>query len=181
MSQSATFLLSLPTEQGRLGKPRLDSYSKLMARFYEAFFLLCSLGQTRDGFTEYPRPGSPQQDIRREYLRDLAFICDGKKGGDTFVAFSVAESEQNYTFYMASKSPRKQKLMLQRSLRALVAYASAPENQKEKLQREFLQMCIKHAEKRISAYKANLLEAIPHCIDELVDQDSRESKSMQEN
>ncbi|KAM3462966.1 hypothetical protein MY5147_009739 [Beauveria neobassiana] len=168
MPPATTFQLTLPIEENSKRKPRCDPYPRLMARFYEPYFLLCSLGRTRNSYTEYPRSGSRQQEMRREYMRNLAFICDGKKGRYTFTAFSVAEVDGAYVFCLASPSPRKCKIMLERSIGTLVEYAITADNKKKKRTvQKFLRKCIEHAKKRVSAYINDVKAAIPACIEKM--------------
>ncbi len=167
MAAISTFQLSLPVDEGRLGKPRLDPYSRLLSRFYEPFILLIILGATRRIHETYPGGGSLEQQVRREFMRDLAFICDGKKGGTTFTSFSIEETDDEYIFHVASKSLRKAKLMLERSLLMLRQYAMAPEKQRSEMKTHFLEMCINHARIRIEGYIYNLNMAVDACVREL--------------
>ncbi|KAJ6781951.1 hypothetical protein PWT90_02016 [Aphanocladium album] len=144
-----TLQLSLPTEKGRAGKPRLNPYTRLLSRFYEPFFLLHSLNNTRAAHLPYPISGSLKQEQRRVFMRSLAFICDGRKGGQSFTAFAVAEvegedfpDEGEFVFLVSSKKATKCKLMLERSLTALLQYTTAKQEKMAELQRGFLDRCV---------------------------------------
>ncbi|OAA34253.1 hypothetical protein ISF_10019 [Cordyceps fumosorosea ARSEF 2679] len=171
MSASTTLQLSLPMEQGRVGKPRLDPYSRLLSRFYEALFLLHSLDPTRALHAPHPISRCPERELRREFMRDLAFICDGQKGPLMFTAIGVAEVEEGgeVVFFVASKKSRKCKKMLERSLTMLLQYATAAKEKEPDFRQRFLEHCVGHARMRINTYISDLRVAIPACI--------RESKS----
>ncbi|OAA34644.1 hypothetical protein BBO_09090 [Beauveria brongniartii RCEF 3172] len=173
MSAHTTLQLSLPMEEGRAGKPRLDPYSRLLSRFYEALFLLHSLDFTRALHTPCPISRYPQHELRREFLRGLAFICDGQKGPLMFTAFGVAEVGKGgeLVFFVASKKAKKCKDMLERSLTMLLQYATAAEEKEPDFRWNFLETCVGHARKRINTYIYDLRMAIPACIRELESSD----------
>ena len=87
-----------------IGPPRLDSYQRLLARFYEQLFLLKALGQTRGIHTPEPLHTDRRQEARRSFLQNLSYICDFKKGGSACTAIALEDLETNYKFWVASNT-----------------------------------------------------------------------------
>lgn len=143
---------SLPLQTIRSGKPRLDKYAKLMARFYEALFIVSSLGQVRDVHKGYPPLKIPKQ---AQYLRDLAFICDFETGGKSFTSIGVVETDQSYIFYLASRCGDKCASLLSESLAQLHSYAVSVEREFNDIDAKrsiFIKSCVQNAERKVSRY-----------------------------
>jgi len=91
--------MSAKTE--RASQPRLDKHQRLLSRFYEPMIFLAALGQTRGRHTSAPQ-ATPEQAVRRRFLRNLAFVCDYEKGGPTSTAIAVEERSDKYVFWYAT-------------------------------------------------------------------------------
>lgn len=85
-----------------VGRPRINPYDRLLARFYEPLFLLKTLGQTRGEHTPEPPSRDIGQAHRRRFLSNLCYICDFKKGGDSCTAIALEDSPTCYLFWIAS-------------------------------------------------------------------------------
>ncbi|KAJ2981829.1 hypothetical protein NQ176_g1782 [Zarea fungicola] len=178
MSVQTTFQLTLPVNSSRVGRPRLDPYSRLLSRFYEPHLLLFSLGQTQDGHTPYPISASEHQEQRREFMRNLAVICDYKKGRSSFTAFAVNFDGQHNVYWLGSRQAQRCARMLNDSLEALLEYATALGQRQDSLQLDFLRMCVEHAKERIKAYIIDLEKAVFICIQELSSLKTKDNDAM---
>lgn len=176
MSVQTTFQLTLPVNSSRVGRPRLDPYSRLLSRFYEPYLLLFSLGQTQDGHTPYPISASEYQKQRREFMRNLAVICDYRKGGSSFTAFAVNRDGQRNIYWLGSRQAQKCAHMLSDSLKALLEYATSLAQHQDSLQLDFLRMCVEHAKERIKVYIIDLEKAISFCTQELSSPKTKDSE-----
>jgi hypothetical protein len=94
--------------------PTSDLSSKLLHRFYEPLGLLFALGQARGERTHKALPPFEQvdsltaQQLRRQFLDELAFLCDHKKGGDSCTAIALEQTPQHWVFWVAAnKSPER--------------------------------------------------------------------------
>ena len=88
--------------------------SKLLHRFYEPLGLLFALGKARGERTYKTLPSLKlvdslsTQELRREFLYELAFLCDHEKGGDTVTAIGLGQTPQGYIFWVAANEcPRR--------------------------------------------------------------------------
>ncbi len=176
MPAQTAFQLSLPIDSSRVGRPRLNRYFRLLSRFYEPYILLFCLGQTQEGHTPYPASVSEHQEQRREFMRNLAVICDYKKGGKSFTAFAISRDGQHNVYWLGSPQAQKCARMLGDSLKALLEYATAPSKLKDNLHSDFLRMCVEHAEERIKAYIIDLEKAIMFCVQDLSKRKAEDSE-----
>jgi hypothetical protein len=87
---------------------------KLLHRFYEPLGLLFALGKARGERTHKALPSFEQvdsltaQQLRRQFLDELAFLCDHKKGGDSCTAIALGQTPQHWVFWVAAnKSPER--------------------------------------------------------------------------
>jgi hypothetical protein len=82
--------------------------SRLLHRFYEPLGLLFALGKARGERTHKTLPSLehvdswPAQEVKRQFLDELAFLCDYEKGGDTVTAIGLGETPQGYIFWVAA-------------------------------------------------------------------------------
>lgn len=106
-SLNAAYSLQLPIEPERIGRPRLDKYQRLLSRFYEPLLLLGVLGQTYGNHTTVPRELNPERARRRKFLRNLSYICDYKKGGESCTAVALEDSDTCYNFWVASNADNR--------------------------------------------------------------------------
>lgn len=88
----------------------MDPYFRLLARFYEALVLLSLLRPVVGSHVVSQLNTFSLQDTRRRFLKNLAFLCDYNKGGDTTTAFAVESREDCYVFWVASNEGAKNKV-----------------------------------------------------------------------
>lgn len=94
--------------------PKSNLSPKLLHRFYEPLGLLFALGKARGERTHKTLPSFEQADsltaqqLRRQFLDELAFLCDYKKGGDSCTAIALGQTPQGYVFWVAAnKCPER--------------------------------------------------------------------------
>lgn len=131
---------------------------KLFRRFYEPLVLLYTLGQSRGQRSQSPAiddqscDGVSFSEVRRRFLRDLAYMCDYQKGGDTVTAIAVEDTPQSFICWVAAnKDPRsKVESFLRKLLATLKCTGEAGE---VTLANVIASKCITFAKPRIKAYK----------------------------
>jgi hypothetical protein len=171
-------LESLPIKPERVGRPRLHPYQRLLGRFYEVLFLLKALGQTRGIHTPEPPALDQQQESRRRFLQDLAYICDSQKGGDTCTAIGIEESSHNYTFWVAVNKARDEITEFLKDVLKILRISVNLSVQEMETHREMLiRDCIEFASLRINEEKKLLFKAARDCLQGLDMQSSEQGMS----
>lgn len=94
----STFQSTLEIKPKTVGRPRFDPYHKVLSRFYEPLVLLRLLGQSRGNHQPKPHDVNAGQAVRRDFLRNLSYICDFEKGGDTCTAIGLADLGASYRY-----------------------------------------------------------------------------------
>lgn len=89
----------------------MDPYFRLLARFYEALVLLALLRPVVGPHVVSQLKRFNIKDTRRLFLKNLAFLCDYKKGGDTTTAIAVEDREDCYVFWVATNEGAKDKVI----------------------------------------------------------------------
>jgi len=97
------------TGEGQVGIGCIPVKPKLSRRFYEALVLLAVLGQNRgdrideESFESEDDPsGLDIKQLRRSFIRHLAYLCDYEKGGDQTTAIALEQTPQRITYWFAS-------------------------------------------------------------------------------
>lgn len=83
-------------------KPRMEPYTRLLFRLYEALSLLFIIRPIGGPHVVSQLGNYTTQDVRRRFLKNLAFLCDYKKGGSTATAIAVENCYDCYVFWVAS-------------------------------------------------------------------------------
>ncbi|KAI0135714.1 hypothetical protein F4814DRAFT_444527 [Daldinia grandis] len=144
---------------GRLGT---DPYSKLLHRFYEPLILSRVLGRTRGAHTSAPKD-EESQIRRRRLLRNLSYLCDYDKGGETISSMALEDTPQCHVFWVASNSAHAgNKIIgfLQSSLNEIHRIIMLNEEERGPLEAEFARGCIDFAERRVKKEDKLLSKAI---------------------
>lgn len=152
---------AMPPPQ-RVGPPRVGKQNKLIHRFYEAFFLLCIFIQTQATHVTIIQPPHDAQTYRRRFLRNLAYVCDYTKGGSTTTAIGLAAQNDGYTFWLASNTKPKAKVMqfVGDVLELLKGLWNSKDQGDEDVERMLTERCVKFAAGRIKKEVALLLNGI---------------------
>ncbi|OHF02101.1 hypothetical protein CORC01_02680 [Colletotrichum orchidophilum] len=82
--------------------PRMNPYLRLLFRLYEALVLLSIIRPVGGPHVVSQLGNYTLQDIRRRFFKNLAFLCDYKKGGSSTTAIGVEDSIDCYIFWVAS-------------------------------------------------------------------------------
>lgn len=150
-------------------QPRLNSQERLLSRFYEPLVLLYTLGRTRgehtstEIFSQEHMTFLPLKDLRRIFLKELAYMCDFDKGGETVTALGLQSTPQGHIFWVASNAGSKPKTIdFLRSLLTKVMHMSANATTMECTE-EVASQCIAFATPRIKKYRNHLKPLLRKC------------------
>lgn len=139
---------------------------KLLSRFYEPIILLRTLGKTRGEHTSSPWDETPEQVNRRRLLRNLSYLCDYEKGGDTTASIGIEENDERFVFWIASNTARSGARILQflkPALAKLHCIIVLEEELRTYLEKDFIHTCIRFAERRVKKEIRLLSTAIARC------------------
>jgi hypothetical protein len=141
----------------------VDLSQKLLHRFYEPLGLLFALGTTRGEHTDKTLPPFEQADsltaqqLKRQFLDELAFLCDHKKGGGSCTAIALGETPQHYVFWVAAnKSPEKRIVPFLKKLLQILKGAHG-ERDDQLLIEDIFRISVTFASERIKTYVRYLL------------------------
>ncbi|KAI1766826.1 hypothetical protein GGR53DRAFT_180630 [Hypoxylon sp. FL1150] len=151
-------------------KPRLDPYMRLLHRFYEPLILLLTLGKTRGEHTSSPWDATPEQAQRRRLLRNFAYLCDYEKGGDTTTSIGLEENDERFVFWIASNTARSGANIvrfLEDTLPKLRKIFTLGEEQRDRIEKEFVRECITFAKSRVKKEIKLLAKFIAICKQQL--------------
>jgi hypothetical protein len=152
----------------RVGRPRLDPFTRLLSRFYEQLFLLNALGQTRGNHTFPPFEPDDRQAKARRFLQNLCYICDFKKGGSACTAVGLEELDTCYNFCVASnRETGKIAAFLKTALSTLEDLSRRTGTNHDYEDSSFLQLCIEFAAERIEGEKKCLRRGVKDCLSRL--------------
>ncbi|KIW18408.1 hypothetical protein PV08_02696 [Exophiala spinifera] len=142
----------------------LDANGKLLRRFYEPLTLLRVMDPTRGA----QRPDltsdrglDEQSKLWRNFLDQLAFVCDSEKRGDTVAAIAAQRSFEHPIFSLASNSKSRSEARGHLCW-VLAALGQIHTNEKPRLQveDEIRTRCIDFSHQRIQTYSRWLIQAI---------------------
>ncbi|RSL69482.1 hypothetical protein CEP54_002258 [Fusarium duplospermum] len=145
--------------------PRTSPYSRILSRFFE-FLALFSILRKAEGphvITNYNL--STLQATRRRFLRNLCFICDYKKGGDTTTSIAVENRPDCFMFWVAGNVTPSSKVVdfLNGVLRYLQGAEAADPVQKERLEAKLTEDSIHFGTLRIKKECNILRNATKKC------------------
>jgi hypothetical protein len=152
--------------------------SRLLHRFYEPLGLLSALGKARGEHTHKTLPSFEQADsltaqqLRRQFLDELAFLCDYKKGGNSCTAIALGQTPQHWVFWVAAnKCPERSIVPFLTELLKILEGAHR-EGDDQFLIGDIFRTSVTFARKRIKTYARYLLsdlkklKGFPTCTDE---------------
>jgi hypothetical protein len=151
---------------------------KLLHRFYEPLGLLFALGTARGEHTHNTLPSLEQvnsltvQQLRRQFLDELAFLCDHKKGGDSCTAIALGQTPQHWVFWVAAnKCPERSIVPFLTGLLKILEEAHRKRDD-QLLIEDIFRISVTFARKRLKTYARYLLSDLkklrgfPTCTDE---------------
>lgn len=169
---------SLPMQSANK-RPRLIAYDKLLHRFCEVLFLLKGLGSIRGLHTPVPQAQNEVHDRQRTFFRNLALICDGRKGGSMVTALGLVRRDGELCIYAAANADSSAIDFLRDSLQCLSRFMAADETEKRLIRREFIESCVQHSTPRIRTYTANLRNCLDACIEGILAMRNVQCQSVQ--
>ena len=160
------------------GKPRLDKYERLISRLYEALIVLF-LEQKVQGLHIVSSHGDASLTAsRRRLTKNLAFIYDSNKGGETTTSIAVQDCETCFRFWVATNlkhdhiagqpSPKGVEFLRTILLR-LKNSSSLSELQRKEEEDLLAQTCASFARSRLKKEGRILSNAVKACFDHLDD------------
>lgn len=87
-----------------VGKPRLDKYGKILSRLFENLALFHILKRVDGPHAVTSHVPTTLQDTRRRFLKNLSYICDYRKGGDTTTSMALEDKQKSVVFWIAANS-----------------------------------------------------------------------------
>lgn len=150
--------------------PRFDPYERLLYRFFEAVYLLALLGNIRGPHLTTVFNPSSLISIRRRFLKNLAFLCDGLKGGDSTASIAIQDRPDCYVFWVSSnQGPSDTALDFLRSvLEAVKSFVRTPRVDREGVEKELIRECVHFAIKRMRSQAHSLVNRAKTCRDHLL-------------
>jgi hypothetical protein len=148
---------------GSTDLPTSNLSPKLLHRFYEPLGLLFALGKARGEHTHKSLPSFESVDtltakqLNRQFLDELAFLCDHKKGGDSCTAIGLGQTPQHWVFWVAAnKCPNKSIVPFLIELLKILE-GSYDERDCQVLIEDISRISVTFARKRIKTYAKYLL------------------------
>lgn len=146
------------------GLPTSNLSPKLLQRFYEPLGLLFALGKARGEHTHKTLPSFEQidtmtiQQLRRQFLDELAFLCDHKKGGDSCTAITLGQTPQGCVFWVAAnRCPERLIVPFLSKLLEILKGAAHGKPDDQVLIRDIFRISVTFAIDRIKTYARYLL------------------------
>ncbi|KAF3765789.1 hypothetical protein M406DRAFT_339143 [Cryphonectria parasitica EP155] len=145
--------------------PRLNPYHRLICRLYEALFLLYILGGVRGPHLIAHLDLSTTLAIQRRFLKNLAFLCDYKKGGPTTVAVAVENRHDCHLFWISSNEGPSEAVVsfLKSIIQSVKAFQVLSEDQKNQAENELMSTCVDFARLRVKKQAHNLVNLVTKC------------------
>jgi len=168
--QSSVSQSQIPQSKGtkrieQKGRPRLDAYQRLQHRFYESLIMLKVLAPAQKGHLSIVEDSFGLQLVRRRFLRNLAFVCDFKKGRETTTAIGVEERYDIFKFWVGSNVYPAKKIapFLRSVLTQLKENLHPRENERRPAELAFFRICINFARSRVVKEGKLLMKAVKRC------------------
>lgn len=120
------------------------------------------------------------RDVRRQFLTELAYVCDYEKGGDTVTAIGLQNTPQGCVFWIAANTcPTKRVVPFLKSLlQKLQAISRDPSVLGDDAEYALSDYCIHFATKRIKAYRSLLRRQLRECTKHLIKKASDDCRYM---
>ncbi|KAB8071220.1 hypothetical protein BDV29DRAFT_193454 [Aspergillus leporis] len=136
---------------GQMDPLVINSYHRILSRFYDPLFLLKVLGQTRgDDAPSNDRIQQLEQTQLRRFLQNLSYICDFDKGGISCTAIGPEGSTTFYKFWVTSNTVNGRIIdFLNTVLSTLQVVSSSPLSESKSKKAGFVESCIRFAAETI--------------------------------
>lgn len=151
--------------------PRFDRFERLIYRFYEAVYLLSLLGNTRGPHVATVFDPSSFIAVRRRFLKNLAFLCDNLKGGDSTASIAVQDRHDCFVFWISSNGgPSDRVLVFLRSvLEDIKAFVRSTQDAGRDVENDLVRKCVLFSQKRMRSQAHSLVNCARRCRDHLLE------------
>ncbi|KAF5641109.1 hypothetical protein F52700_3444 [Fusarium sp. NRRL 52700] len=148
-----------------VGPPRLDKYDKILSRLFENFALFHILKGIDGPHMVTADAPNDVRGIRRRFLKNLCFICDYRKGGDTTTSIALESHTNEVILWVAANFTPHNKviLFLNDILQQLQRDPKGTEEEQERLREKLTKECIEFAAPRLKKECKLLSRAAGHC------------------
>ncbi|KAM0240566.1 hypothetical protein ACHAPO_002467 [Fusarium lateritium] len=148
-----------------VGKPRLDKYDKILSRLFENLALFHILKRVDGPHAVNAHVPTTLQDARRRFLKNLSFICDYRKGGDTTTSMALENKQKSVVFWIAANLTPNDKVIsfLTEVLELLREEPKETEGEQKALQNKLAKICAEFAAPRLKKECKLLHRATRHC------------------
>lgn len=164
--------------------PDRFKHTRLMCRFYEPLVLLYTLGNAEEEYVPDTLPTKeetlylPPTTMRRNFLRDLAYICDYDVGNDTAVAMAMQSLQNRYVLWVASNTSPSRRItsFLESRLADIKQISAATGTSRSRGMASFVTACIEFAAPQIEGDIACLIAELRRCKQYLTENSAEEGE-----
>jgi len=172
------------------GSGKIPVRPKLQKRFYEALVLMAVLGKNRgirleeeDFNLELDTYDPGEKQLRRSFIRNLAYLCDFETGGDRTTAFALEQTPQGIVYWLASNKGRPEqedstKLFAEKLLWILQQRGTS---QAGEIERNLFESAVEFSSKRISNYAKMLGKEIQEVVKGMTETRASAGKDIRRN
>ncbi|KAF5656226.1 hypothetical protein F25303_86 [Fusarium sp. NRRL 25303] len=148
-----------------VGPPRLDKYDKILSRLFENLALFHILKGIDGPHMITAHAPTDVRGIRRRFLKNLCFICDYRKGGDTTTSIALESQTNKVILWVAANFTPHDKviLFLDDILQQLQSDPKGTEEERERLRKKLTKKCVDFAAPRLKKECKLLLRATRYC------------------
>lgn len=154
-----------------VGPPRLDKYDKILSRLFENLALFHILKGIDDPHMITAHAPTDVRGIRRRFLKNLCFICDYRKGGDTTTSIALESQTNEVILWVAANfTPHNNVILfLDDTLQQLQRDPKGTEEERERLRKKLTKNCVGFAAPRLKKECKLLLRATRACEKYLIE------------
>jgi hypothetical protein len=148
-----------------VGPPRLDKYNRILSRLFENLALFHILKGIDGPHMVTAYAPTDVRGIRRRFLKNLCFICDYRKGGDTTTSIALESQANEIILWVAANFTPHNKviLFLNDILKQLQRDPQGTEEERERLKQKLTKNCIDFAAPRLKKECKLLWRATRYC------------------
>ncbi|CVK88047.1 uncharacterized protein FPRN_05868 [Fusarium proliferatum] len=154
-----------------VGPPRLDKYDKILSRLFENLALFHILKGIDGPHMITAHAPTDVRGIRRRFLKNLCFICDYRKGGDTTTSIALESQTNEVILWVAANfTPHNNVILfLDDTLQQLQRDPKGTEEERERLRKKLTKNCVGFAAPRLKKECKLLLRATRYCEKYLIE------------
>lgn len=151
--------------------PRFDHFERLIYRFYEAIYLLSLLGNTRGLHVATVFDSSSFIAVRRRFLKNLAFLCDNLKGGESTASIAVQDRPDCFVFWISSNRGPSDRVLafLCSVLEDIKIFVRSTHDDGKDVENDLIRRCVKLSPRRMRSQARNLVKFARRCRDHLLE------------